>query len=352
MRSAFLLFPFLVGSVLAGCGDDGSADTSVDGGMDTGTAEGGMDSGGLDATADADVDADAMAMDSAVDAGDCDFAEPGTAIGDVGASPVTITGVVSTPGTPLPGNIPADAAVLDAGGAADAGVVRQDGGELTGATVTLLGPDFAELSRDQTDCMGRFELPGPSNTGPLFLRVDPVAGIGGGYTGYIRARTTDDRDLNAGQMTLLLVPELNWRLSMIGESYDFDTGWVVQSFASTRTAGGGLEGGEGVNVTGAANGPSFVVTGTRTIETSTLPSECDTDMDAGVPRGEPVLLPDGGIDCYTDLLEIVFVSGVAPPGPIQLELVDPPGKVCTQRETVTDWPVFPNTVNRVRADCE
>jgi len=340
----------LASMLLNACGDDGSTtDSAVDSGADTGTADSGMDTGVMDAGADADGD---TGMDATLDAGDCDFSEPGTAIGDVGASPVTITGVVSTPGTPLPGNIPSGTPLLDAGMDVDAGVVRQEGGELVGATVTLLGPDFSELARDQTDCMGRFQVPGPSNTSPLFLRVDPVPGVGGGYTGYVRARATDDRDLNAGQMTLLLVPELNWRLSMIGQTYDFDDGWVVQSFASTRTPGGGLEGGEGVNITGATNGPAFVVTGTRTIETSTLPPECDTDTDAGVPPGEPVLLPDGGVQCYTDLLELVFVSSVQPPGPVQIELVDPPGKVCTQRETVADWPVFPNTVNRARADCE
>ena len=103
---------------------------------------------------------------------------------------------------------------------------------------------------------------------------------------------------------------------------------------------------------GATNGPSFVVTGTRTLETNTLPPECDTDMDAGVPPGEPVLLPDGGVLCYTDLLELVFVANVVPVGPVQLELIDPAGLSCTQRETVPNWPVFPNTVNRVRADCD
>jgi hypothetical protein len=364
-----------------GCGDDGGPSGDAGEEMDAGV---GGDSGtGMDAGMDAGRPDDGAApTDGGMDAGPTCESEvgvgPGTLLVDAGTAVVTVSGRVMTPPRRLPDPCADGGAIdpdeikadpgecnLDGGSAdggpdasapSDAGVqpevfYDESSGRVQGVEVTLRGPEGEVLARDLTDCQGRYEFPAPANTSPVFVEVEPVDGRGGGYTGYVRARETDTRDLDVGRLFLLLVPELRWRLGHLGMDYDESKGWIVQSFASPRTDGGGLPGGEGITVTGTPNGPSFVVTGTRTLERNTLPPECDQG-DSGVPRGEPVLGPDGGVVCYTDLLELVFVSNVDPTTGARIELTSPDGLTCEQRQSqVQDWLVEPNSVTRVRADC-
>lgn len=270
---------------------------------------------------------------------DCDVTgEPGELLGDLGAPMVMVRGAIR--GAALP--------VAEAGDP-EPGALRGPDSQLAGARVTLLGPDGSAISRGTTDCDGRYVLPAPAAT-MVFIQIDPVDGPGGGYPGFIEARYVGDADLEQWDMWLLRTHELSWRLGMLGREYDRDTGWIVQSFASPRTPGGGLRGGEGVEVTGTAAGPGFVVTATRTIETNRLPAECGEDDASGIEPGEPVV-EDGEIVCYTDLLEMIFIPAVTPTAGAEIQLVDPPHLRCAQREEVPRWVVQPNTVSRLRADC-
>ncbi len=269
---------------------------------------------------------------------DCDLAGAGGMLVSGSGPMVEVSGVIRAGALPVP--LP---------GEPELGAMRGPDSQIAGAEVTLRGADGTVISRDTTDCDGQYVLPAPPNT-QVFIAVAPIDGPGGGYPGYVESRRVESGGLEQWDMTLLRTFELDWRLDMLGREYDRSTGWIVQSFASTRTPGGGLEGGEGLEVSGTATGPSFAVTGSRTIETNVLPPECD-DGTGGVERGEPVLAADGSIVCYTDLLEMIFVSGVGPTSGARLRLVDPPGKTCTQREDVPRWIVLANTVSRVRADC-
>lgn len=255
---------------------------------------------------------------------------------------VQVTGAVMTPGEP-PGQPPSyEDAELP---------VRGAEGQLAGAAVTLMDASGMPLSEDVTDCDGRFVLPAPVQQPTVFVHVEPAPdGGGGGYTGYVRARATELSEVDAGELHLLEVDELGRRLEMMGESYDPDTGWIVQSFASTRAEDGGLAGGHGLRVNGTETGQPFAVTGTRTIETDRLPAEC-APGEADVPKGEPMRGPDGDIVCYTDLLEMIFVPHVEPAAGVELELLQPPDLTCTQRQPVDRWLVMPGSVSRVRADC-
>lgn len=283
--------------------------------------------------------ADAAEIDAGDDASDdvavaCDVpVVPGTWIGQGTPSGFTVSGKIIAGGRQ-----PAHEADLGNG------LHREMDGALQGADVKLLALDGTVLANAKTGCGGRYVLPAPAFQKVLTL-VEAVAASDGGYTGFLLAREMAGTDLENYDMDMIPVSELTERLAAIGQSYDATRGWVIQSLATTS-----LNGGEGVDVTGAPAEGYFSVTGTHTIAGKTLPAACPPGTQ-GVTPGDPLMAPDGGVICYTDLLQTVFVAGVQPGTTTSISLLSPPGETCKMRIDPGAWVVIANTVTRVFADC-
>ena len=224
------------------------------------------------------------------------------------------------------------------------GVLRELDGALQGANVTLRSSDGTILSLAKTGCGGMYILPAPPSQ-KILIQVDPVTASDGGYTGFLLARETTDIDLDNYDMGMEAVSDLSDRLAAIGETYDATLGWVIQSLSSSSSLGG-----EGVVVSGAPSDAYFAITDTQTIQTNSLPPAC-ADGTQGVTPGDPLLGPDGGVICYTNLLQMIFVANVDPGTVTQIGLQNPTNIVCKQRIDLASWVIQPNTVTRVFADC-